>query len=83
MSGRLAPTVALVERGCMVRSPPVVRHRSFRGSHTPRREVRAADLQGSRRYASRTGLISPHERFVGSDEDGDSPANIAASEASH
>jgi hypothetical protein len=37
----------------------------------------------SRRNASRTELILRHKRFVGSDEDGGSPANIAASEASH
>ena len=37
----------------------------------------------SRRNDSRTELILRHNRFVGSDEDGGSPANIAASEASH
>jgi hypothetical protein len=31
----------------------------------------------------RTELIFRHSRFVGSDEGGGSPANIAASEASH
>jgi hypothetical protein len=45
------------------------------------RDVRAADLQ-EEPSASRTGLLLGHDRFVGSDEDGGSPANIAASGAS-
>jgi hypothetical protein len=36
-----------------------------------------------RRNAARTELILRHNRFVGADEDGGSPANIAASAASH
>ena len=60
------------------------RRRSRRLSSAIRaRDVRAADLQESRRNESRTELILRHNRFVGSDEDGGSPANIAASEASH
>jgi hypothetical protein len=37
----------------------------------------------SRRNVSMTELILSHSRFVGFDEDGGSPANIAASGASH
>jgi hypothetical protein len=37
----------------------------------------------SRRNALRKELIPRHDRFVGSDEDGGSPANIAASGVSH
>jgi hypothetical protein len=37
----------------------------------------------SRRKASRTELVRRYSRFVGFDEDGGSPANIAASGASH
>jgi hypothetical protein len=49
----------------------------------PRRDVRAADLQEKPTKASRTEAIHQCSRFVGSDEDGGAPANIAASEASH
>ena len=37
----------------------------------------------NRPNASRTELVRRHSRFVGFDEDGGSPANIAASGASH
>jgi hypothetical protein len=47
------------------------------------RDVCAADLQEERRNASNTELILRHGRFVGFDEDGGFPANIAASGASH
>jgi hypothetical protein len=47
------------------------------------REVRAADLQEEPTNRMRTELIRRHGRFVGFDEDGGSPANIAASGASH
>ena len=47
------------------------------------RDVRAADLQEERRNPSRTELILRHSRFVGADEYSRSPANIAASTASH
>jgi hypothetical protein len=47
------------------------------------RDVRAAALQEepTKRVENRTD--SRHDRFVGSDEDGGSPADIAASGASH
>jgi hypothetical protein len=47
------------------------------------RDVRAADLQAEPTKQSRTELILRHSRFVGFAEDGGSPANIAASGASH
>jgi hypothetical protein len=47
------------------------------------RDVRAADLQEEPTNRWRTEMTLRHSRFVGSDEDGGSPANIAASGASH
>jgi hypothetical protein len=47
------------------------------------RDVRAADLQEEPTKRVETELILQCSRFVGSDEDGGSPANIAASEASN
>jgi hypothetical protein len=47
------------------------------------RDVRAADLQEEPTKRLENGAILRHNRFVGSDEDGGSPANIAASGASH
>jgi len=48
------------------------------------RDVRAADLQKepTKRVTRKADSPTQH-RFVGSDEDGGFPANIAASEASH
>jgi hypothetical protein len=45
-------------------------------------DVRAADLQEEATKPVETELIFRHSRFVGFDEDGGSPANIAASGAS-
>jgi hypothetical protein len=47
------------------------------------RDVRAADLQEEPTKRVETEPILRHGRFVGSNEDGGSPANIAASGASH
>ena len=47
------------------------------------RDVRAADLQEEPRKRDENGADSVNDRFVGSDEDGGSSANIAASGASH
>ena len=47
----------------------------------PRPDVPAADLQEEATKPVETELIFRHSRFVGFDEDGGSPANIAASEA--
>jgi hypothetical protein len=47
------------------------------------RDVRAADLQSKPRKRCGTRAVLRHSRFVGSDEDGGFPANIAASAASH
>jgi hypothetical protein len=47
------------------------------------RDVRAADLQEEQALRVENRAESKCGRFVGSDEDGGSPANIAASEASH
>jgi len=45
----------------------------------PRRDVCAADLQEEPTNPSKTEPILRHDRFVGSDEDSGSSANIAAS----
>jgi hypothetical protein len=47
------------------------------------RDVRAADLQEEPTKRVTEGPSLGRHRFVGSDEDGGSPANIAASEASN
>jgi hypothetical protein len=47
------------------------------------RDVRAADLQEEPTKRVETEPILRRGRFVGSNEDGGSPANIAASGASH
>jgi hypothetical protein len=47
------------------------------------RDVRAADPQEESTKRVTEGPSLGRNRFVGSDEDGGSPANIAASEASH
>ena len=47
------------------------------------RDVRAADLQEEPTKRASRELMLRHIRFVGSDEDGGSQANIAASGASH
>ena len=47
------------------------------------RDVRAADLQEEPTKPVEDRAVFVDGRFVGSDEDGGSPANIAASGASH
>ena len=47
------------------------------------RDVRAADLQEEPTKRVMTERIVRQNRFVGADEDGGFPANIAASGASH
>jgi hypothetical protein len=60
------------------------RRRSRRISSAIRaHDVRAADLQEAPTKRIETELILRDSRFVGSDEDGGSPANIGASAASH
>jgi hypothetical protein len=53
-------------------------HRAIRA-----RDVRAADLQEKPTKRIENTADHPNSRFVGLDEDGGSPANIAASGASH
>jgi hypothetical protein len=64
--------------------PSAILQQPGRQKAPPARDVRAADLQAepTERVENRAEFFDPN-RFVGSDEDGGSPANIASERASH
>jgi hypothetical protein len=92
-SNRIARAAAWAnERAAPFGEQPAVRITAGceRGRKTAASKARSAPAmfappicRRSRRNESRTELILEHSRFVGFDEDGGFPANIAASGASH
>jgi hypothetical protein len=63
--------------------PRVTTNEAAHKARSARSDVRAADLQEEPTKPTERGMTFQDSRFVGSDEGGGYPANIAASAASH